>query len=207
LRTTRSGIRVGHFLGDQPKDNRLRLIVLLVVAKADRLECVDGFARCVHWLNVVFVSTRRDICSTKSTVAVYRNEIRVGPNLRLNIGIDLANKTGVAYVLTKGADGNNVVDVRNGAAGEAAQGDITVAGAVVSQRSTADGRVAEACGVITKRPITDGRIGATFCVAKKGLIAIGRVKAAKFPVRPVGVVGRSGIAKPRMRRWPYCGCQ
>jgi hypothetical protein len=35
------------------------------------------------------------------------------------------------------------------------------------------------------------------------LIAIGRVKAAKFPVRPVGVVGRSGIAKARMRRWPY----
>lgn len=147
----------------------------------------------------MFLSTRRDICPTQSTVAVYRNEIRVGPNLRLNIGIDLANKTGVAYALTKGADGNNVVGVRDGGPGDGAQGNITVAGAVISQHSTADARVAGACGVITKRSITDGRVSGTFCVAKKGLIAVGRVKAARFPARPVGVVGRPGTAKERER--------
>jgi hypothetical protein len=56
---------------------------------------------------------------------------------------------------------------------------------------------AGACGVVNKRSITDGRVSGTFCVAKKGLIAVGRVKAARFPARPVGVVGRPGIAKER----------
>jgi hypothetical protein len=38
------------------------LIVLLVVAEADRLESIDRFARCVHGLNVMFVSSRLPYC-------------------------------------------------------------------------------------------------------------------------------------------------
>ena len=99
----------GHFLRDQSKGNRLRSIILLVVAKADRLKSIDRFARCVHWLNVMFVSARRDVGSAKSAVAVYRDQVWVGSNLRLNIGIDLADITAVAHVLSTTADGNNIV--------------------------------------------------------------------------------------------------
>ena len=38
----------GHFLRDQTKGKRLRSIVLLVVAKADRVKLIDRFAGCVH---------------------------------------------------------------------------------------------------------------------------------------------------------------
>ena len=48
----------------------------------------------------MFVSARRDVGAAESTVAVYRDQIRVYSNLRLNIGVDLTNKTAVAYVLT-----------------------------------------------------------------------------------------------------------
>jgi len=65
----------------------------------------------------MFVPARRDVRPAESPAAVYRDLIWVGTNLRLKIGIDLANKTAVAYVLTKGPDGNNVVGVRDGAAG------------------------------------------------------------------------------------------
>src|SRR6476620_7142722 len=95
----------GHFLRDQTKGNRLRSVVLLVVAKADWLKLIDGFARRVHWLDVVFVPTRRDVRTTESAVAVYGDHVWVGPDLRLNVGIDLANKTAVVHVLTKCTDG------------------------------------------------------------------------------------------------------
>ena len=96
-------IHFGHFLRDQSKGNRLRSIVLLVVAKADRLKLIDRFAGCVHGLNVMFVSARRDVGSAKSAVAVYRNEIWIGANLRLNIRINLADVAAVADVLTTDA--------------------------------------------------------------------------------------------------------
>ena len=156
----------------------------------------------------MFVSARRDVCAAKSAVAVYRNQIGVGANLRLNIGINLADIAAVAHVLTRGADGNYLIRGIDGAAAEYAQADIAVAGGVVSQRISSDSRVGEACGVVNKRSITNGRVDATSCVVKKGAIAVGRVKAAKFPARSVGVVGRSGIAnRARTRQWPCSGCR
>ena len=103
-------------------------------------------------------------------------------------------------LLGTGADGNlRFVRGTDAAAAEAAQADITVAGGGVSQRISSDPRVGEACGVVNKRSITNRRVDATSCVVKKGAIAVGRVKAAKFPGRSVGVVGRSRIAKERER--------
>jgi hypothetical protein len=58
--------------------------------------------------------------------------IWVGPNLRLNIGVDLANKTSVAHVRTTGPDGNNVIDIDDFDASARAQCDIAVADGIVS---------------------------------------------------------------------------
>jgi hypothetical protein len=51
----------GYFFGDQAKGNRLRSIILRVVAKADRVKRIDRFAGFVDWLDVVFVAARRDV--------------------------------------------------------------------------------------------------------------------------------------------------
>ena len=83
----------GHFLRDQFKGDRLRSIVLLVVAKADRLKWIDGFAGCVHWLNVMFVSAGRDVRAAKSSVAGYGNQVGVGPNNGLHVGVDVADNS------------------------------------------------------------------------------------------------------------------
>src|SRR4029077_3119088 len=99
----------GHFLRNQSKGNRLRSIILLVVAKADWLKLIDRFAGCVHGANVMFVSPRRDVGAAESPVAVYRDRVWVYSNLRLNIGVNLANKTAVAHVLTICANRNNVI--------------------------------------------------------------------------------------------------
>ena len=54
-------IHFGHFLCDQAKGNRLSSIVLLMVAKGNWVKRINGLARRMHWLNVMFVSARRDI--------------------------------------------------------------------------------------------------------------------------------------------------
>jgi hypothetical protein len=193
------GNHFGHFLRDQAKGNRLHVIVLPVVTEADRLKFIDRFARFVHRLDVVFVSARGDVRPAESAVAVYRYQIWVGSNLRLNVGIDLADKTAVVHVLACSADGNHAVSGIDGGAGEDTQGDITVAGTVVSQRFNANGCVGESCGIVKKRPMTNGRVGSTSCVVKKGLVAVGCVEAARIAARLVGGVGRPGIAKKRER--------
>jgi hypothetical protein len=99
----------GHFLRDQSKGNRLRLIVMLVVAEAYRLESVDRFARSVHGLNIMFVSSRRHVRAAEPAIAVYRDQIWIGANLRLNVGINLADIAAVAHVLSTDADSNHVV--------------------------------------------------------------------------------------------------
>jgi hypothetical protein len=132
--------------------------------------------------------------AAQSAVTIYRDQVRVGTNLRLNIGINLADIATVAHVLTKGTDGNSLVRGTDGAAGEKTQGDIVVAG-TVTERTSADGRVAEACCVVEERPIADSRVGGTHCIAKKRSLAVGRVKAARDAARLVGINGRSGIAK------------
>jgi hypothetical protein len=59
----------------------------------------------------MFVSARRDVCSAKSAVAVYRNLVWVGPNLRLNIRVNLPDIATVAHVCTICANRNNVISV------------------------------------------------------------------------------------------------
>src|SRR5678816_3337119 len=81
----------------------------------------------------MFVSARRDVGASESAVAVYRNQIGIDAYLRLNIGIDLADKTAVAHICAYAANGNNVVGVHNVASGGNAQSDITGAGIVVTQ--------------------------------------------------------------------------
>ena len=49
----------------------------------------------------MFVAARRDIRAAKSTAAAYRNEIGVGPDCRLNVGIDVADKAAVVHILAK----------------------------------------------------------------------------------------------------------
>src|SRR4029077_18167933 len=100
IATNQVGMHFGHFLCDQSEGNRLRSIVLLVVAKADRLKLIDRFAGCVHRLNVMFVSARRAVCSAKSAVAVYRDQVWIGANLRLQMGVNLADIATAADVRT-----------------------------------------------------------------------------------------------------------
>src|SRR5882762_63105 len=99
----------GYFFCDETKGHGLRLIVLLVVAEAHWSERVDRFTSVVHRPDVVFVSARRNIRATKSAVAVYGNEIWVRSDLRLNIGIDLADIAAVAHILGTDADSNHLI--------------------------------------------------------------------------------------------------
>jgi hypothetical protein len=61
----------------------------------------------------MFVSARRDVCSAKSAVAVYRNEIWIGANLRLNIRVNLSDIATVAHVCTIYANRNDVISGGN----------------------------------------------------------------------------------------------
>ena len=174
-------------------------MVLCVVTKAHRLEFIDCFAGIVHRFNVMLVPTRRDVAAAKSAVAVDGNPVWVGANLRLNVRIDLSYKTAVAHVLTKGADGNNLVRGTDGGAGGKAQCDIVVAATVVTQRNATYGGVGGADGIIKERAPTNGRICCAGGVAEKGSIAVGGVKATSDTARPTRVVSRAGIAKESER--------
>ena len=147
-----------HFLRDQSKGNRLCSIVLLVIAKAYRLKLIDRFAGCVHGLNVMFVSARRDIGSTKSAVALYRNEIWIGANLRLNIRINAADVAAVADVLGTDADGNHVVGRSHAIAGSSAQGCVETSTGVSRECKDAAGCVAVTGSIGKKRPVTICRV-------------------------------------------------
>jgi hypothetical protein len=56
----------------------------------------------------MFISARRYVRPPKLAVAVYGNDIGVGPNNGLHIRVDLADIAAVAHVLSGKADGNNV---------------------------------------------------------------------------------------------------
>ena len=107
----------------------------------------------------MFVPTRRYIRTAESAVAVYRNQIGVGPDLRLNIGIDLANIAAVAHVLTSGADRDHAVSDSDAGSGESTQGDGPVAGSVVGQRRVAEGSVEDPLSVARECPNPDGDVG------------------------------------------------
>ena len=150
-------------------------------------ERVDRFTSVVHRTDVVFVSARRYIRPAKSAVAVYGNVIWIRSDRRLNIGINLTDIAAVTHVLTKGADSNYLIRDTDGAASEDAQANITIAGAVVSQRISADRRVAEACGVVNKRSMTPPsvllkRARSPLAVLKLPSSPLGRLGLAPSPV-------------------------
>ena len=107
----------------------------------------------------MFVSARRDVRAAESAVAVYRNQIGVGPDLRLNIGIDLANVAAVAHIRATGADRDHAVSDSDGGSSENTQGDVPVAGSVVGQRRVAEGSVEEPLSVARECPNPDGDVG------------------------------------------------
>ena len=72
----------------------------------------------------MFVSARRDVCAAKSAVAVYRDEIWIGANLRLNVGINLADIAAVAHVCTIDANRNDVISGGNILTSGSTQGNI-----------------------------------------------------------------------------------
>ena len=197
-------IHFGHFLRDQAKGNRLRSIVLLVIAKADRLKLIDGFAGCLHRLNIMFVSARRDVCSAKSAVAVYRNEIWIGANLRLNVGINLADIAAVARVLSTNADSNNVVGRAHATACSSAYSCVETSAGVSRECKDSDCRIVVAgsvgqkcavtiCRVILAVGIIIESVNAGCCVDITGCVASERVHARG------GVTEAGSIAAERER--------
>ena len=78
----------------------------------------------------MFVSAGRYVTSAKSSGAGYRNRIRIGPNDRLHVRVDVTDKTAVTYVRACGADTNNIVGRRNAETGILAQGRVVAADAV-----------------------------------------------------------------------------
>jgi hypothetical protein len=82
----------------------------------------------------VLVPARRDVRPAKSSATGYRNQIGVGPNLRLHIQVDLANIAAVIHVFSVGADRDNTMSVGNAATRVSSQSDIPGAGGIVSCR-------------------------------------------------------------------------
>jgi len=95
----------------------------------------------------MFISARRDVGSTKSAVAVYRNEIWIGANLRLNVRINLADIAAVAHVLSTDADGNNIVGRAQANTGSSAQGSIEGSTGVGRECNDSDCRIVVAGSV------------------------------------------------------------
>lgn len=106
----------------------------------------------------MFVSARRDIGSTKSAVALYRNEIWIGANLRLNIRINAADVAAVTNVLGTDADGNPVVGRSHAIAGSSAQGCVETSTGVSRECKDAAGCVAVTGSIGKKRPVTICRV-------------------------------------------------
>jgi hypothetical protein len=152
------GIHFRYFFCDETKGYGLGGVVLRMIPEAHWSERVDRFTSGVHRTDVVFVSTRRDIRPTKSTVAVCGNEIWVRSDLRLNIGINLADIAAVAHVLTTDADGNHVVGGSHATADSSTQGCVESSTGIDREGKDAAGCVAGASSVGKKRPVTICRV-------------------------------------------------
>ena len=96
----------------------------------------------------MFVPARRDVRPAKSAAAIDGNQIWVGPNLRLNVGVDLSNIATVAHVLA--------IDVR-------ANADNAVARRDAATGLPAHSRVEDAAGVVKEGATTDGGIEVAWC--------------------------------------------
>src|SRR5437867_12025470 len=125
------GSDFSYLLCDQAKGNRLCRIVVLVITKTDRLERIDRFAGFVHRLDIMLIPARRDVRASESSVAVYGYQIGIGPDLWLNIGIDLADIATIAHIFTSSAYGNNVTTRDNVEPRRLAHSNIMGAGSVI----------------------------------------------------------------------------
>ncbi len=185
------GIHLGHFLSDQSKGERLRRVVLLVIAEADRLERVEHFTGFLHRLNIVFIPAGRYVTAPKPAAAGYRDRIGVGPNNRLHIGVDVADKAAVAHVRPSSADTNNVTGRGDTVSSVSAQRRVEVAASAISERIVTDSRVAITGDIVPERKITSGRVVDALCVVNERVSAVGRVVEANRVVKEcLKAVGR-----------------
>src|SRR6266498_1010781 len=219
------GVHSGHFFGDQTKLRYPNLVALVV--ESHRLESQDGFAGCVHRLNL-FLEPARGRGRAELPVDVYQNWQGVGvsgchPTHSGDKGSRLstlvADADGIALAShTKGADIDIRVACSEIAAGLRAQGDVAGAGGVVNERILTNGRVeaadcvakeselAGSCvclavGIAKERLKTAGGV-VVARVAKEGFMTVGCVGAAvgvaKKGERSIGrVLGADGVAKKR----------
>src|SRR5215216_2152183 len=129
----------------------------------------------MHWLNVVFVSARRDIRSTESAVAVYGNEIRVRSDLRLNIGINPADIAAVAHIRSTAADSNHVVGVNDIIASSVAYCDILGPCRVCKERAKTNRCIAVATDIVAESIDASGRIKISGAVVQQRESASGSI--------------------------------
>jgi hypothetical protein len=146
----------------------------------------------------VFIPARRYVTSAKSSGAGYRDGVRVGPNNRLHIGVDVADKATVVHVQPRGSYTDNVTSRGDLDAGKSAQGGVVAAGAAAIERVSTDGCVAVAFGIANERECTVRRVGVAGSFAIQRLKPIGRVEetagVAKEGLSSSGrVVGTGGV--------------
>jgi len=91
--------------------------------------------------------SRRDVCAAEPAGAVYRDRVWVDANLRLNVGINLADIAAVAHVLTANADGDNIVGRTHASTGPSAQGSVEGATDVSRECKNADCRIVIAASI------------------------------------------------------------
>ncbi len=118
-------------------------IILLVIPKADRLQCEEYFAGFVHGFDVVFISPRRCIVSAKSALAVYSDKVRVDSHSRLEGLVDVLDPGSVALSSNTGdarAD-TDIAAARDSEASEITNGGVGAASCVSTERDIAHGIV------------------------------------------------------------------
>ena len=181
----------------RPKGNRLRRIILLLVAEADRLQLEERFAGFVHRFDVVFIPARGDVGSPKSAAAIYGHIIGVYPHNRLHRVKDVANASGVilaSNAMDAPADADIAV-ARKEVASCDTNGRVTASGRVVVERVNTDGRVVVAGGVVDEGKSTRGRVADAVGVTKESLTPGGSVVVPDGVVREcVKTVGRVVVA-------------
>ena len=81
--------------------------------------------------------------------------------------INVADPSGVAHIVTVGADTNNVAGRADITASAITYCDVEVAGTVAKERGNTDGRVAFTVGIALKRSIADSSVGKAFGVERE----------------------------------------
>lgn len=130
----------------------------LCCSEADRFQRVEHLAGSVHRLNVMFIPPRRYVTASKPAAAGYGNRIRISPNNRLHVQIDIADKDAAAHIGARRHDADNVSSRGNVAAGASAERDIAVSSAI-GECISSYRRIEAASRVFKERAVTDDRLG------------------------------------------------